>query len=213
MAWAAGMDGPHLLYTIGHSNAELPAFLALLRQCEIALLADVRSRPRSFRFPQFSLPDLEASLRENGLGYLFLGEELGGRPEDPRMYLEDGRVNYRARRKARDFQSGIERIVAEREQRSLALMCAEEDPLHCHRFLMICPELVARGLEPRHIRRGGAIELQRAAEDRLLEAHHFGDVASGALFAVDRACALEDAYDLQAREVAFRADPLTIEFG
>ena len=92
-------------------------------------------------------------------------------------------------------------------------MCAEEDPLHCHRFLMICPELVARGLEPQHIRRGGVIESQRAAEDRLLEAHNFGDVVTGSLFPVGRAAALEDAYDLQAREVAFRADPQTIEFG
>jgi len=198
---------------MGHSNLELPAFLSLLRQFDVALLVDVRSRPRSFRFPQFSQPELEASLRETGFGYLFLGEELGGRPEDPKMYFEDGVVNYRVRRKARDFQSGIDRVALELEQRSLALMCAEEDPLHCHRFLMICPELVSRGFEPQHIRRGGVTETQRAVEDRLLEAHHFGDVATGSLFARDRASALEDAYDLQAREVAFRADPQTIEFG
>jgi len=71
------------LFTIGHSNLEWDAFVSLLRQHDIPLVADVRSRPQSFRFPHFSQPELEQSLREAGIGYLFLGEELGGRPPHP----------------------------------------------------------------------------------------------------------------------------------
>ncbi len=206
------MEKSHSLFTIGHSSADWQAFLAALRQFEIAALVDVRSRPQSFRFPHFSQPEFEPSLRDAGIRYLFLGEELGGRPEDPKAYREDGLVNYRARRKSRGFQAGLERVLNELEQNTLAMMCAEEDPLICHRFLMICPELVAAGVEPRHIRKGGVLETQRAAEDRLLEAHHFSDVASQSLFAADRAAALEDAYVVQAEQCAFRADPQTIEY-
>ena len=206
------MEKDHYPFNIGHSNTDWQAFVAVLRQFEIAVLVDVRSRPQSFRFPHFSQPEFEPSLRDEGIRYLFLGEELGGRPEDPKAYREDGLVNYRARRKSRGFLAGLDRLVSELEQNTLAVMCAEEDPLACHRFLMICPELVAAGVEPRHIRKGGVLETQRAAEDRLLETHNFNDVASQSLFAADRAAALEDAYVAQAELCAFRADPQTIEY-
>ncbi|MBI3670414.1 MAG: DUF488 domain-containing protein [Acidobacteria bacterium] len=206
------MEKSQHLFTIGHSNTELLVFLATLRQFGITLLVDVRSRPTSYRFPHFSQPELEQSLRESGISYLFMGEELGGRPDDPKAYREDGLVNYRVRRKARDFQAGIERVLEKLDGSTLALMCAEEDPVNCHRFLLICPELVARGAEPQHIRKGGVLETQRAAEDRVLEAHHLGDFAGPWLFPIERADALEDAYDRQAEKCAFRADPQTIEY-
>ena len=206
------MDNRFQLFTIGHSNLEGESFVGVIRHFGIEVVIDVRSRPRSFRFPQFSELELEQSLREAGVRYLFLGEELGGRPEDPKAYRENGLVDYRARRKSDGFQAGIERVRRELNQSSLALMCAEEDPLVCHRFLMICPELVACGIDPSHIRKGRVLETQREVEDRLLEVHHFGDVASDALFPADRAAALEDAYIAQAEKCAFRADPQAVEY-
>jgi uncharacterized protein (DUF488 family) len=201
----------HALYTIGHSNLEWEEFVRVLGKFDVSLVADVRSRPHSTRFPQFSQPDFEEALRASGLRYLFLGEELGGRPEDPKMYGANGVVNYAARRRAHDFQRGIDRVLTEMQQRTLALLCAEEDPLSCHRFLMVCPELAARGVAPQHIRKGGVLETQREAEDRLLDTHHFSDVTSTSLFAVDRSSALNDAYAAQAQKCAFRVDPQTVD--
>ena len=202
----------NILFTIGHSNSDPNVFLEGLRKFDVRLLADVRSRPRSFRFPHFSQPEFEQWLREAGVGYLFLGEELGGRPDDPKAYRPDGLVDYRERRRSFGFRSGIERVLGELERQNLALLCAEEDPIECHRFLMICPELVARGVQPQHIRKDGRLETQREAEDRLLNAHHFHDVASHSLFAADRAAALEDACVAQAERCAFRADPQAVEY-
>jgi uncharacterized protein (DUF488 family) len=199
------------LFTIGHSNLEWPTFTQTLLCFGIELLVDVRSRPHSSRYPQFSQPEFEEALRASGLRYLFLGDELGGRPEDPKMYGANGVVNYAARRQAHDFQRGVERVLTEVQQRTLALLCAEEDPLSCHRFLMVCPELVARGAEPQHIRKGGVLESQRESEDRLLDAHHFSDVTSASLFPVGRATALDDAYAAQAQKCAFRVDPQTVD--
>jgi len=199
------------LYTLGHSNLELPQFLELLKDAEIELLVDVRSRPQSARFPQFNRAVLEKQLESEGISYLFLGEELGGRPDDPEVYRPDGRVDYRARRKSYAFGTGVERLLRELQSRTLALMCAEEDPLECHRFLMICPALVARGIQPLHIRKGSKIETQEAAETRLLESNGFGDVAANTLFPGARAEALEQAYDLQAGKFAFRVDPMAVD--
>ena len=84
-------------------------------------------------------------------------------------------------------------------------------PLECHRFLMVCPALLEHGVEILHIRRGGVLEPQKEAEDRLLQEHHFGDVASGSLFESGRAAALDAAYIAQAEKCAFRADPHAVE--
>jgi len=101
--------------------------------------------------------------------------------------------------------------LKELEERSVAMMCAEEDPLQCHRFMMVCPELVKLGVDPQHIRKGGQMETQAAAEDRLLEANGLGSVATNTLFPQARSDALEDAYRLQAERFAFRVNLLAVE--
>ncbi len=198
------------MYTVGHSSLEWPQFLRLLKDARVEGIVDVRSRPQSGRFPQFNQAVLGKQLEPEEIEYIFLGEELGGRPDDPDVYLADGRVNYRARRKSYAFRSGLDRVLREAQSRAVALMCAEEDPLECHRFLMIGPELVASGILPMHIRKGSRIETQEAAETRLLECNGFGDVAANTLFAAGRAQALEEAYDLQAANFAFRVDPIAV---
>jgi uncharacterized protein (DUF488 family) len=198
------------VFTIGHSNFDLDVFLEMLHGQRVELLVDVRSRPQSGRFPQFSQPGFQAAVEKAGVSYLFLGEELGGRPDDPDVYRQDGVVNYRLRRKSYAFCSGLERLLSEAESQSVALLCAEEDPLECHRFLMICPELVARGARPIHIRKGSKLETQEEAENRLLESNHLGAFAVNSLFPDARRDALEDAYELQTGKFAFRVDPANL---
>jgi len=194
------------LFTIGHSNLEFDEFVSRLAEH-----GDVRSRPVSFRFPQFNRDPLEVGLRDAGFAYEFLGESLGGRPADARVYQANGLVDYFLRRKAQDFVAGLVRIVELSRKQTIALMCAEEDPLHCHRFLMICPELLAREVTPVHIRRGGILESQREAEDRLLALNDLTAFTSDSLFASERSSALEDALRRQAQEYAFRGSPEQME--
>jgi uncharacterized protein (DUF488 family) len=200
------------LFTVGHSNLELGEFLKILVTHEVKILCDVRSRPGSFRFPQFNREPLEVCLSSAEIQYEFLGETLGGRPSDPRAYHADGIVNYEERRKAADFRAGIDRALELSRASNIALMCAEEDPLQCHRFLMICPALIERGVAPSHIRRGGELESQREAEDRLLKLHDLAAFDSSSLFVSERDVALQDALRRQAQEFAFRASPEAIEY-
>lgn len=195
------------VFTIGHSNLELEDFFSTLSRHGVQTVCDVRSRPASSRFPQFNREGLEVNLRDAGFRYEFLGESLGGRPADPRVYQANGLVDYFLRRKARDFTAEVERVVELAGKQEVALMCAEEDPLHCHRFLMICPELLERGVMPIHIRRGGVLESQREAEDRLLALNDLTAFTSDSLFVMERGSALEDALRRQAEEHAFRMNP------
>jgi uncharacterized protein (DUF488 family) len=200
------------VFTIGHSNREVGDFLSVLTSHDVTILCDVRSRPASFRFPQFNREPLEALLASVALRYEFFGEALGGRPDDPRAYYSDGRVDYAARRKSPEFAAGMDRLLELSCAANIVLMCAEEDPLQCHRFLMVCPALLERGIVPKHIRRGGILESQRDAEDRLLELHGRTAFATGSLFVSERDSAIEEALQLQSREFAFRASPEAIEY-
>ena len=199
------------LFTVGHSNLDFLQLLKLLKDQSVNLLIDVRSQPRSGRFPQFSQPGFDKMIEDARIGYLFLGEELGGRPDDADAYRQDGVVDYRARRKSYAFHAGIERVLNALHHASCALLCAEEDPQECHRFLMICPELVRMGIRPLHIRKGSRIESQEDAKNRLLAAQGFGGIAADTLFPQSRTDALEEAYDLQAGKFAYRVSPLAVD--
>jgi uncharacterized protein (DUF488 family) len=200
------------LFTLGHSNLEMSDFIGTLLRYEIKVVCDVRSRPGSFRFPQFNREPLEARLGAAKIRYEFCGEQLGGRPLDPQYYLATGLVDYPKRRSAPAFLEAIDQAIGLSRQRKTAILCAEEDPLHCHRFLLICPALVERGILPVHLRRGGTVETQRDAEDRLLQLHGFADVTSDSLFAHGREAALEDALRLQSEQYGFRTSPEAIEY-
>jgi uncharacterized protein (DUF488 family) len=200
------------LFTIGHSNLGMEDLLSALIRHEIKVLCDVRSRPGSFRYPQFNREPLEARLITARIRYEFFGDQLGGRPLDPSFYLPNGLANYVARRGASDFLQAVDRMLAMARQHHAVMMCAEEDPLHCHRFMLICPAVVQRGVLPVHLRRGGLSESHRDAEDRLLQLHGFADVTSDSLFAHGRESALEDALRMQSEQYAFRTSPEAIEY-
>jgi uncharacterized protein (DUF488 family) len=196
------------LFSIGHSNHELGDFLGLLGRAGISALADVRSQPYSRRHPHYNRPDLEAALAHGGIAYVFLGHALGGRPEDPDVYDAEGRVDYEKVRKTFVFQQGLEELLAVKGKKTV-LFCAEEDPLDCHRGLMIAPALMEFGVATCHLRGDGSRETMTQMEDRLLAETRVGEGFLDGLFAElispeERRELLVKAYRLQARRKAFR---------
>lgn len=144
------------LWTVGHSNHPLEHFLALLSAARIEAVADVRSAPRSRYVPWFDRGALDCALRDTGRRYVFLGAELGGRPTATELYDEDGHVRYDAVAATDGFHAGLERLTSGMERMRVAVMCAEEDPQHCHRRLLVARVLHEREHPITHIRRDGA---------------------------------------------------------
>ena len=155
-----------MLFTIGHSNHAIEHFLGLLERHEVEAVADVRSRPYSRFVPHFSKERLGRSLADEGIGYLFLGQELGGKPphDDPDRWPAD----YRSRIGAPAFRSGIEALLGVARTQRVALLCRERDPLDCHRLHLICRYVkpLAGGIE--HILPDGELETQAVTEGRLI---------------------------------------------
>jgi uncharacterized protein (DUF488 family) len=198
------------LLTVGHSNHEVDAFLDLLAHAGVSALADVRSSPYSKRYPQYNREELRHALDLRRIAYVFLGDELGGRPRTLDLYDAEGHVDYERVRQTDLFQQGVERVLAGLQEHTVALMCAEEDPLDCHRGLMITPAFVERGIAPGHLRRDGRIESTRAMEDRLLEKTRLHAELEPTLFDVpgeeERRSLLARAYRRMGRKKGYRLE-------
>lgn len=154
--------------TIGHSTHSLDVFVKLLCQHAVTALADVRSTPYSRANPQFNRETLEGHLKAQGIKYVFLGPELGARSNDLTCY-EHGRVQYARLARTDLFRSGIDRVIRGANEYHIALMCAEKEPLDCHRTLLVARALADLGVVVQHILSDGRLESHDATMERLLQ--------------------------------------------
>ena len=190
------------LFTIGHSTHDWSAFLELLRKHNVQAIADVRSQPYSSRFPQFSRASLEISLKESRIHYVFLGLELGARREEQCCYI-DGQARYDLVAKTPAFHLGIRRILKGLGKYRLALLCAEKDPITCHRTILVCRHLRGKGFPIQHILGNGELESHESLEDRMLKLLGKNQAS---LFA-SRQELVEQAYEEQGGKIAYRQSP------
>ena len=154
--------------TIGHSTHALEAFVALLKRHYVTAVADVRSAPYSRFNPQFNRESFTDALEAEGIRYVYLGDALGGRSDDPACY-EAGRIRYDRVAATESFQRGLARVVHGAARHRIALVCAEKEPLDCHRTLLVARALDEQGVDVAHIHADSALEPHAEAMDRLLD--------------------------------------------
>ncbi len=187
------------ILTIGHSRHTLERFVSLLEGAGATAVADVRSAPVSRFSPHFNKAALAASLAARTIDYIFLGQELGGRPEQPALYTH-GVADYEKMAATPNFHVGIARLMEAAELNCVAAMCSEADPLDCHRCLLVARALAGRGIEIGHILASGEVMPHAAAEDRLLE---LANLAEPGLLLASRDERLAEAYRARARKAAY----------
>jgi uncharacterized protein (DUF488 family) len=194
------------IYTVGHSSQLIEEFIAPLQRHGVEVVADVRSRPYSARFPHFSKEPLRASLAAADIGYVFLGRELGARRDEPECYV-DGQAIYDSIARLPAFVAGIERLLDGAQRYRVALMCAEQDPLTCHRTILVCRALTSHGLSITHIGRAGDLEDHHQAERRLVE-EELGSADQADMFAPadNFPQQLQRAYARRAGHIAYRRE-------
>ncbi len=187
-----------VLYTIGHSTHTAEKVIELLRQHGVTAVADVRSHPYSRMNPQFNRGAFSSQLKDGGISYVFLGRELGARPEDRSCY-ENGKVQYERLARTPLFAAGLERILRGMKTQTIALMCAEKDPIICHRAILVCRHLAGRGVKIAHILEDGRLESQGEAVSRLLR--ELG-LSESDLFRA-REEVVEEAYARRGQQIAY----------
>jgi uncharacterized protein (DUF488 family) len=189
------------VFTIGHSTHPQERFIALLRQHGITALCDVRSKPYSRMNPQFNREELEEALLAHGIAYRFLGKELGARSDDPHCY-ERGKVQYGRLAETDLFKHGLKRVLrGMKEGFRVALMCAEKEPLECHRTILVARHLAALGVAVAHIHADGRLENHDSALSRLAR---LLNLPEDDMFH-SREELLDDAYRRQEERIAYEA--------
>lgn len=140
------------IYSIGHGNKKIEDFIAELKSFDIEYLLDIRSKPYSKWNPQFNQASLELELKNNGIIYVFVGDTLGGLPEDRSCYDYNGKVVYDLIKEKDFFKQGLERLTTANQKRIyLAIMCSESKPEECHRSKLIGQELLNKDISLKHI--------------------------------------------------------------
>lgn len=186
------------LMTVGHSIHEWASFAQLLQEHNVTAVADVRSSPYSRINPDYCRDRLQQRLKAAGIAYVFMGEELGARRVERECYV-DRQACYERIGRLPLFQAGINRVRVGLQDHRIALLCAEKDPITCHRMVLVCRQFRADPVDIQHIREDGLLESNVAAERRMLAS---AGVHSADLF-IDQHELLDEAYRRQGRKIAW----------
>lgn len=195
------MESSLSLYTVGYSTHEWPDFFGLLKSVRITAVADVRSHPTA-RLEQYRRENLSPALRNAGIEYVFLGAELGARRDEAECYVE-GRADYDRVARLPAFRRGIERLERGACEHTIALMCAEREPLDCHRGLLIARVLKREGWKVNHLLADGTIEPHGQTEERLVSLVGHDPLFDGKL---SQETLVARAYTERGRELAYHVD-------
>lgn len=155
------------VFTVGHSTHSMSQFSSLLQKHEITAVADVRSAPASRFTPQFNRHSVMRALHDVGIKYVFLGRELGARTPDAACYV-GGQVQFSRLARTPEFISGIERLRNGAQSERIAVLCAEQEPLDCHRCILVARVLEECGITVQHIHSDGHVESHAMAMQRLM---------------------------------------------
>jgi len=195
------------LFTVGYAAFDnFSSFSKWLKHYNVEAIADVRSLPYSRIRPEFNKDILMNNLKKSAIKYVFIGDHCGARVDDLSCYV-NGYVDYTKVKETKNFQIGIERILKGLSSYSIGLLCAEKDPINCHRDILVCRNLKAYNISINHILADGKLEDNDATEKRLLKVLKLTD--NDLFISADEQ--LELAYDRQGKNIAYKLKEENIE--
>lgn len=139
-------------YSIGYGNRSVVQLFDLIKSFGCSYLVDVRSVPYSKYHTQYNRENLEKSCNDFGLHYLYLGDQVGGKPPSDEFRNALGLADYELMAQTPNFVAGLTRLQnAYNKGIAVALMCAELKPEVCHRTNLIGNSLAKLGIDLVHI--------------------------------------------------------------
>lgn len=195
------MNTENILYTIGYSTYTLDTFIDTLKQNKISAVVDVRSSPYSQYKAEFNREILKTELQKNNISYVFLGDYCGARVDDPSCYV-DGKVDFNLVAETPKFKEGINRIIKGTQKYCITLMCAEKDPITCHRFVLVCRNLLPKFPIIKHIIGTELVEDQKVSEERMLKVNNLHQAELFRTYSQR----INDAYNKQGNKIGYEED-------
>ncbi len=196
------------IYTIGYTGFTLNSFITTLKNYGISCVVDVRSNPMSKYYPDFNKNNLEQALKLAGIYYRNYVDEFGARQTNKRFYSINGYLDFKKFSKSEFFKSGVDKLITSMNKGYVfALMCAEKDPIDCHRNIMVASEFYRMGYEVKNILADGNYVFQSAIEKRLLEMY-FPDRDQFSMFekCIDNIELVERAYEKRNADIGYKVE-------
>ncbi|WP_428075296.1 DUF488 family protein [Candidatus Avelusimicrobium luingense] len=191
------------IYTIGYAGFDIDTFLTTLRRYSISVLIDVRSVPKASEYYEaYSKENLRPFLEQNGIIYRNYAHEFGAR-QNNREYFTNGYLDFKKFTQTETFKSGVEKIEKGLSLNyNFVLMCAEKDPINCHRNIMVAKAMRDMGFEISHILSDGSLQTQEEMDTRLLDLYFKYPSLFDA--PMDQKAMLEEAYRRQNEKIGFK---------
>lgn len=205
----------NIIYTIGYTAFKIEQFISVLKKYNIKCVVDVRSLAYSQYYADYNKEVLNKVLKSNGILYRNYSDEFGARQIEQCYFSPKGYLDFNKYVKSEKFDSAYKKIVAGIELGySFVLMCAETDPIDCHRSIMLGREFYKRGFEVRNILKSGEILLQDKLEEKLLD-KYFNSRDQFSLFddIKDEKQLIENAYNIRNEEIGYNTESENINYG
>ncbi len=198
----------NVIYTIGYTAFNIIDFVKVLKKYDIKCLIDVRSTPKSNYYKDFDDTNIKNTLSTNNIIYRNYKKEFGARQDDMNFYC-NGYLDFEKFSKSQQFNEGIEKIKKAQEMGyGVCLMCAEKDPINCHRTVLIGRNLDKKGFKVEHILADETTCTQKNIDNRLLN-KYFPNRNQLSIFGSDNLSDeenLEIAYKMKNKEIGFRLE-------
>lgn len=198
-----------IIFTIGYSAFEIDDFIKVLKANKITNLVDVRSKPFSEFYPNFNSQNLKKNLNSENISYENMVAEFGARQENKDFFAKEGYLDFEKFSQSEQFKSGIETLKNGLNLGGkIVLMCAEKDPISCHRSILIAKSLKNENIEVLHIMPDESLQSQNELEVRLLDIY-FADRNQLNLFdKLNEKELIEKSYRLQNAKIGYRLEQM-----
>lgn len=199
------------IFAIGHSNYPYDKLIEMIKRYGIDCVVDIRETPYSKYNTQYNREALRESLKSSGFTYVYMGHEFGAKRQTKESYNDDGYADFKKVIKEELFLKGIERITKGLQMGyKIVLLGAMQDPIRCHRSIMLGKYLNEKGFDVKYIMHEGNIVNQDYIEEDLLN-KYFSDrnqLSIDSLLGTDKSREemIEEGYKLANKEIGYRTE-------
>ena len=201
------------IYTLGHSNYPFDKFIEILKKYDINCVVDIRSTPYSKYNTQYNKEFLHETLKNLGYTYIYMADEFGAKRKTKVSYNDEGYADFDKVILEDEFKRGIERLkVGCSKNYKIVLLGAMQEPIRCHRAILLGKELIKAGFDVKHIMHEGDLKVQSELEEQLLE-KYFEDINQLTIDsllgnAISREDMIKEGYKLANKEIGYRIEKL-----
>ena len=201
------------IYTIGHSNYSVEKLIDMLKFYDINCVVDIRGTPYSKYNIQFDKETIKYTLTHSGFIYIYMAKELAAKRINKQSYNSEGYSDFEKVIHEDDFINGIKRLKVGCEKGyKIALLGAMQEPIRCHRSILVGRSLRDYGFNVKHILDDYSIASQEDIEKNILDKYfsNRGQLTIDSLLGneMTEKEMIEEGYRLANKEIGHRIENL-----